>query len=94
VQVDVAGINWQTHQMVLGECKWGTGAIDKGTVRELIETKTPRVLKQLAIDPQQWQIHHLFFAREGFTDAASLYARQQGIQLVDLAAMMEVLEQA
>ena len=28
VQIDVIAINWQTHDVLLGECKWGAEAVD------------------------------------------------------------------
>jgi uncharacterized protein len=46
VQIDVVAINWQTHDILLGECKWGADAIDRKVVRELI-AKAPRVLADL-----------------------------------------------
>lgn len=92
VQVDIAGVQWRDKKIILGECKWGEHAVDKATVRELIEIKTPKVLKYLSADPQTWQVHHLFFARAGFTKAAQAYAAQQQIQLVDLMQMMVTLE--
>jgi uncharacterized protein len=70
VQVDVAAINWMTHEILLGECKWGAEKVDRQVVRDLIETKTPQVLKDLSSESTEWQVHYVCFARNGFTPAA------------------------
>jgi AAA+ ATPase superfamily predicted ATPase len=70
VQVDVVAINWKTHEILLGECKWGTDRVDRQIVRELIETKTPLVLKDLPSEGMGWQVYYVLFARSGFTPAA------------------------
>jgi AAA+ ATPase superfamily predicted ATPase len=36
VQIDVVAINWQTHDILLGECKWDADSVDRKIVRELI----------------------------------------------------------
>jgi hypothetical protein len=84
VQVDVVGINWQTHDLLLGECKWTGDQIDRAIVRELIETKAPLVLRDLAVAPGEWKIHYAFFARAGFTNAARAEGRQVNATLIDL----------
>lgn len=94
VQVDVVGIQWRNRHILLGECKWGEQAVDKRTVRELIEKKSGRVLKKLPTDSDTWQVTYIFFARSGYTQAAREYARQQGVQLVTLSQMMSVLDKA
>jgi AAA+ ATPase superfamily predicted ATPase len=85
VQVDVVGINWQTHNLLLGECKWTGDQLDRAIVRELIETKMPLVLRDLAADPGVWKIHYAFFARAGFTAAARAEGRQVNAMLIDLS---------
>ncbi len=67
VQVDVVAINWHTHQILLGECKWGRQAVGKGVIDELVESKTPKVLKSLPKNGAGWQVEYAFFARVGFT---------------------------
>lgn len=52
--------------------------------RELIQAKTPQVLKTLPETQQNWRIHSIFFARAGFTDAARAEAQVYGAKLVDL----------
>lgn len=88
VQIDVVGVNWDSRAILLGECKWGGEPIGRGIVRELIEQKTPKVLAELPHQPTDWTVHHIFFARAGFSTAAQQYASVQNITLVDL----EVLE--
>lgn len=93
VQVDVAAINWKTHDILLGECKWGADRVDRQVARELIENKTPLVLKDLPEKSESWRVHHVLFARSGFTPAA--VAEMQKVQgsLVDLKQIDAVLGQ-
>jgi hypothetical protein len=84
-QVDVVGVNWAEKAILLGECKWGAGAVGQNVVRELVEGKTPRVLKVLPDEGEGWIVHYAFFARAGFTDAARQEAKPQGALLVDLS---------
>ena len=90
VQVDVVALNWQTREILLGECKWGEGQVDRQVVRELMEKKGPRVRQELP-DGDAWTFHYAVFARAGFTPAAAteLTARQ-GL-LVDLPTLDDVL---
>ena len=83
-QVDVVAINWREKALLLGEAKWGTGAVGRDVVRELMEKKTPKVLKALPDAGEGWSVHYAFFARAGFTDAARTEAESVGAQLVDL----------
>ncbi len=87
VQVDVVGVNWAERAILLGECKWGASAVDRGAMRELIEAKTPRVLKQLPDEGAGWRVHYAFFTRAGFTDAACAAGEAAGAQLVDLETL-------
>ncbi len=84
VQVDVVAINWQEKVILLGECKWGVDAVGREVVRELLETKTQRVLKGLPDGGSGWQVRHALFARAGFSDAARDMAQPAAITLVDL----------
>jgi AAA+ ATPase superfamily predicted ATPase len=96
VQVDVVAVNWAERAILLGECKWGTGALDRTVVRELLDAKSSKVLKDLPDEGADWRVHHALFARAGFTDAAQAEAEQRGAILVDLATLdqdlMRVLE--
>jgi hypothetical protein len=62
-------------------------------IRELVETKTPKVLKELP-DGEGWKVHYAFFARAGFTDAAHTEAEALGALLVDLERLDADLGQA
>jgi AAA+ ATPase superfamily predicted ATPase len=83
-QVDVVGVNWAEKAILLGECKWGAGAVGRNVVRELVEGKTPRVLKALPDEGQRWAVHYAFFSRAGFTDAARQEVGRYKALLVDL----------
>lgn len=92
VQVDVVGIDWQSHTLLLGECKWTGEPIDRQIVRELIEEKVPKVLHDLAEINTSWQVHFAFFARAGFTDGARSEALAHQAILVDLAKLDQDLQ--
>ncbi len=87
VQVDVAAVNWREKAILLGECKWGTEKVRRDVIRELIETKTSKVLKDLPEGGEGWLVHYAFFARAGFTDAARTEAEAANAQLVDLETL-------
>ncbi len=94
VQVDVVGINWAERAILLGECKWGTGKVDRAVIREMLENKTPKVLRDLPEEGAGWRVHHAFFARAGFTDAARTDAEAVDAILVDLATLDQDLRRA
>ena len=56
-------------------------------VRELIEEKTPKVLATLPNSGEGWTVHHIFFARRGFTVAAQALAAERDARWVDLATL-------
>jgi AAA+ ATPase superfamily predicted ATPase len=84
VQVDVVAVNWRQRAILLGECKWGEERVGRALLRELIETKTPRVLAALPDTGTGWTVHIAFFARAGFTEAAQAEAEGHPATLVDL----------
>ncbi|MCC7163895.1 MAG: ATP-binding protein [Anaerolineae bacterium] len=86
-QVDVVGINWQEKEILLGECRWGKDVVSRETVVELIETKTPRVLRALPDAGKSWTVHFGFFSRGGLTPAALAVAHEHQAVLVDLAQL-------
>jgi len=94
VQVDVVAINWQTHDILLGECKWGTDRIDRQVVRDLVDGKTPLLLQDLPEGGKGWKVNYALFARSGFTPAAKTEMQQKGGMLVDLKALDGVLGRA
>jgi AAA+ ATPase superfamily predicted ATPase len=87
VQVDVVALNWREQAILLGECKWGVDAVGRSVVRELIEEKTPKVLQALPDGGEGWTLHHVLFARAGFTDAAQAEAQAHKVIPIDLAAL-------
>jgi len=94
VQVDVVAINWQTHDIMLGECKWGADWIDRQVVRDLVGGKTPLLLNDLTDGGKGWKVHYALFARSGFTPAAKTEMQQKAGLLVDLKALDNVLGRA
>ena len=91
VQVDVVALNWQTHDILLGECKWGTNRVDRQVVRELVEEKTPLVLKDLPEGGAGWNVHYALFGRRGFTPAAKAEMDKFAGFLVDLKTLDSLL---
>jgi uncharacterized protein len=91
VQVDVVALNWKTHDILMGECKWGTDRVDRQVVRELIEKKTPLVLKDLPDGGESWHVHYALFGRNGFTPAVQVEMEKFEGVLVDLQMIDEVL---
>ena len=83
VQIDVIAINWQTHDILLGECKWGADAVDRSIIRDLV-AKTPLVLADLPDRGVDWHIHYAIFARAGVTPAARQELTTHHGILVDL----------
>ena len=90
VQVDVVAINHQSREILLGECKWGEGKVNRQLVRELIEQKGPKVRQELR-DGKDWTFHYSVFARAGFTAAAAAELNARQGLLVDLPLLDEVL---
>ena len=93
VQIDVVAINWQTHDILLGECKWGADAVDRKVVRELI-AKAPRVLADLPKAGANWRVHYALFARTEVTPAAEKELAEQGGIVVDLVRLYHDLAEA
>ncbi len=92
VQVDVVAINWRSQDILLGECKWGTEAVSRNVVRDLVESKTHHVLERLPDKGSDWTPHYAVFARGGFTEAAQVYAIDHNALLVDLARLDQDLD--
>ena len=80
-------LNWQTHDILLGKCKWGVDRVDRPVVRELIEQKTPLVLKDLPEGGAGWKVHYALFGRSGFTPAAAAEMGKVAGFLVDLESL-------
>jgi AAA+ ATPase superfamily predicted ATPase len=84
IQVDVVTLSWRQQEILLGECKWGTGAVARSVVRELVEGKTPKVLEALPEGGDGWTVHHALFNRAGLTEAARELAKDHRVMEVDL----------
>ena len=87
VQVDMVAVNWQTKSVLLGECKWRTDKVAREVVAELVEKKTPLLLRALPEEGRRWSVHHSFFGRAGFTPAAQSFADSHTVTLIDLARL-------
>lgn len=87
-QVDVVAINWRDKAILLGECKWGVHPIGAAVIHDLV-AKAPRV-----VPGPNWQVHYVFFARAGFTDATRTAAAPLAAQLVDLETLDADLQRA
>jgi hypothetical protein len=94
VKVDVAAINWHTRDILLGECKWGANQVDRQVVRDLVDGKTPLVLRDLPDAGKGWKAHYALFARSGFTPAAKTEMQQKAGLAVDLKTLDSVLRGA
>jgi hypothetical protein len=69
---------------LIGECKWSSEPVDRQIVRDLIEVKTPLVLRDLPDQGRDWAVTYACFGRAGFTPAARQFMDEhQGI-CVDL----------
>jgi len=86
--VDVVALNWEDKAILVGECKWGTSAVGRSVVRELLD-KAP-----LIVPGKDWQVHYVLFSRAGFTDAARAEAESVDAQLIDLNRLDADLRQA
>jgi uncharacterized protein len=93
VQIDVVALNWQTHDILLGECKWGADTVDRKIARELI-AKAPLVLADLPKAGANWQVHYALFARAGATPAAQKELVTNNGIVVDLARLYRDLTAA
>lgn len=91
VQVDAVAVNWDSRDILLGECKWGTEPVSRQTVRELIEQKTPKTVRDLPGEAQAWRVHYAFFARAGFTAAAAEELHQHHALSITLSQMDDEL---
>ncbi len=80
VQIDVVAVDWQTKQILLGECKWGEGQVGRKVITDLIENRAPKAIADLPNAGCGWTAYYAFFARTGFSEAAIIEAsRHQAI---------------
>ncbi|MEZ4867396.1 MAG: ATP-binding protein [Caldilineaceae bacterium] len=91
VQIDVVAINRHTHDVLLGECKWGEKRVEQTVVNDLIQRKGPRLQQMLQEKGGEWKLHYVIFARAGLTPNAHAELQAHGGVAVDLQRMDEVL---
>jgi len=87
VQADVVAINWTEQAILIGECTWGTDAVDRQTVRDMIERTVPLTLADLPDKGAGWQVTPALFARAGATAAARTALTAAAGMLVDLPTL-------
>jgi uncharacterized protein len=87
VQADVVVINWPARAILVGKCKWGTDAVDRQTVRDLIERAIPLTMADLPEKGAGWQVTPALFARAGATPAARKTLTEAGGMVVDLPTL-------
>jgi AAA+ ATPase superfamily predicted ATPase len=91
VQTDVVAVSWQERTILIGECKWGADAVNRQTVRHLLDQTIPRTVAALPDEGQGWRVIPTLFARAGATpDAHALLLEQDGL-LVDLPTLYQDL---
>ena len=86
VQADVVAVDWDARRLLLGECKWGEGRVDRQIVRDLIDHKGPLLRRELP-DGDTWQFHYAVFSRAGLTPAAAAELQAHDGLDVDLARL-------
>lgn len=88
-EIDVVAINDENRTALLGECKWSTKPVGTNILAEL-QAKAPLFQQEGAWD----HLTYVLFARAGFTPALQEVAQQQGVLLVEPAALLENLTYA
>ena len=87
-------VNWPARAILVGECKWGTDAVDRQTVRDLIERTIPLTVADLPDKGAGWQVIPALFARAGATPAARKTLTEAGGMVVDLPTLFADLAEA
>ncbi len=91
VQLDVVAAAKRQKKLLIGEAKWGKGAVSRTVLTNLIERS--QRMPQVA---EGWQVQYVLFSREGFTEATKETARELNVRLVALdeieATLGEVYE--
>ena len=91
MQVEVVAINWNSKEILLGECKWGTDKINRQIARELTGEKTHLALLDLPDMGQGWKVYQALFGRQGFTEAAQNEMQASGGLCINLQELDKVL---
>jgi len=84
VQAPVVAISWTARAILIGACTWDTEAVDRQTVRDLIDRSVPLTVADLPDKGAGWQVTPALFARAGVTRAAQKTLREAGGLVVDL----------
>jgi hypothetical protein len=75
VQTDVVAVSWQERSILIGECNRGADAVNRQTVRHLLDQPIPKTVAALPEAGQGWRVIPALFARSGATpDAQALMA--------------------
>jgi hypothetical protein len=91
VQADVVAINWMEQAILIGECKWGADAVDRQTVRDLLDRTIPLTLADLPEGGAHWRVYPALFARTGVTPAGRTALTEADGILVDLTILFDDL---
>jgi AAA+ ATPase superfamily predicted ATPase len=94
VQANVVAISWAARAILVGECKWGTDAVNKQVVRDLLDRTVPLTVADLPDGGAGWQVAPALFARAGATPAARAALEEAGGMVVDLGRVFEDLAKA
>jgi len=89
VQADVVAVNWREARVLIGEAKWGEGAVDLAIYKSLQE-RSQRALVQMP-NSKPWSPQLALFARRGFTPPVIKAAKETGTALVTFEQMVSDL---
>jgi AAA+ ATPase superfamily predicted ATPase len=92
VQADVVAVNWREAQVLIGEAKWGEGAVDLAVYKSL-QKRSQLVLAQMP-NIKPWRTHFVLFARRKFTPPVVAAAKEQNIFLVTFDQIVSDLKSA
>jgi uncharacterized protein len=84
VQAPVAAISWTERAILIGACLWSDTAVDRQTVRDLIDRIVPLTVADLPVQGAGWQVVPALFARVGATPAARKTLTEAGGIIMDL----------
>lgn len=87
VQAPIGAISWTERKILIGECTWTDTAVDRQTVRDLLERTVPLTVADLPDKGDGWQVYPAFFARAGATLAARKTLEDARGLLVDLPTL-------
>lgn len=89
-QIDVVGINWTSHQILFGECKWGVSEPLGVDVVQKLQKQSQPVIPTIP-SGKPFEAHYAFFSRSGFTPEARQAIGQIKGVAVDMAEFEQVL---